>query len=141
MLKAEKRARSTGQVSPASTTAEDEPNMEDLTPVKGAQLRWYNAGIPVLVVILMTIYGLIHTGMSGLYGSIQEAGIAVPSSSWGDVWSCPCLPLLGEDTSTVVKIGQLIGSADSYVALLWASLSGVVAAITPDFGRAYHEFI
>jgi Na+/H+ antiporter NhaC len=133
MLKAEKRARSTGQVSPASTTDEDEPNMEDLTPVKGAQLRWYNAGIPVLVVILMTIYGLIHTGMSGLYGSIQEAGIAVPSSSWGDVWRA--LPaLLGEDTSTVVKIGQLIGSADSYVALLWASLSGVVAAIILTLG-------
>ena len=56
MLIAEKRARQTGQVSPAATKSEDEPNMEDLSPVHNAPLRWYNAVIPIVIVIITTIY-------------------------------------------------------------------------------------
>ena len=62
MFAAERRARTTGQVSPAASLSEDEPNMEDLTPVKGAPFKWRNAVIPVLGVIFMTIIGLVDTG-------------------------------------------------------------------------------
>ncbi len=136
MFKAETRARTTGQVSPASSEGNDEPNMEDLTPVKGAPLKWYNAAIPVFVVILMTIVGLIDTGIASSYSALVDAGIAVSSEGWSDVWVM--LGLLTEektaDASFFVKIGKLIGNADSYVALLWASLSGLMAAIALTVG-------
>jgi len=47
MHKAEVRARTTGQVSSAPTTTEDEPNMEDLDPVPGAPQKWWHAAFMV----------------------------------------------------------------------------------------------
>ena len=126
MLKAEHRSRTTGQVSPATSSEDDEPNMEDLSPVKGATLKWYNAVIPVATVIFMTIFGLVDTGMAASYGQLSEAGIST-TSGWGDIWSK--LGGLTNGNGFFMKLGTLIGNADSYVALLWASLSGVVMAI------------
>ncbi len=135
MYQAEVRARTTGQVSPATSTSEDEPNMEDLTPVKGAPLKWYNAAIPVLLVILMTIFGLIDTGIASTYSQLIDANIPVSSSNWGDTWGAMGT-LLGEENSFFMKIGTLIGNSNSYTALLWASLTGVtVALLLTVFGR------
>jgi len=128
MLTAERRARTTGQVSPAASLSEDEPDMEDLTPVKGAPLKWRNAVIPVLGVILMTIIGLVDTGMSALYDSLSEGGIAISSQSWGDIWAAMGTAEGGQQ-SFFMKLGILIGKSDSYTALLWASLTGVLLAI------------
>ncbi len=128
MLKAEKRSILKGQVSPAKNLSEDELNMEDLSPVKDAPQRWYNAAIPVLTVILVTIFGLIDTGMTGVYNSLSGMEIDNLSYSWGSIWSN--MNALGESgTGFFTKLGTLIGSSDSYVALLWASLSGVVIAL------------
>jgi Na+/H+ antiporter NhaC len=129
MWHAEVRARKTGQVSSAATTAEDEPNMEDLGPVKGAPFRWYNAVIPVLTVILMTVFGLLNTGMEKTYGDLLDSGIILDSSTWSSVWHAIPQLIPEADPSIFQKIGKLIGNADSYTALLWASLSGVVVAI------------
>ncbi|MFT4761709.1 MAG: Na+/H+ antiporter NhaC [Paraglaciecola sp.] len=128
MYKAEHRARTTGRVSSALNDDDDEPNMEDLTPVKGAPLRWYNAVIPVLVVISMTLFGLIDTGFVGVYGELIEKGFTVTSQSWGDTWAMMG-SLLPEDAGFFQKVGKLIGKSDSYIGLLWASTSGVIAAV------------
>ncbi len=128
MYKAEVRARTTGQVSPALTDAEDEPNMEDLRPVAGAPLKWRNAALPVLAVILMTIYGLVSTGMDSVYSSLIDQGIPVGSQNWGDIWGAMG-GLSGGESSFFMNLGTLIGKSDSYTALLWASLSGVLLAI------------
>ncbi len=128
MYKAEKRALDTGQVSPASNTTEDEPNMEDLSPIKGISLKWYNAFIPVFVVISMTIFGLVDTGMSTLYGQLSSIDGLDVNSSWSSVWS-NMNALENENNSLISKLGTLIGSSDSYIALLWASLSGVTVAL------------
>ncbi|MEL6987563.1 MAG: Na+/H+ antiporter NhaC family protein, partial [Bacteroidota bacterium] len=126
MYKAEHRARTTGQVSPASTSDEDEPNMEDLSPVKNAPLKWYNAAIPVLTVIFMTIFGLVDTGMASSYDQLIEGGNNV-NTGWGSTWSN--MGAISAGDGFFAKLGTLIGNADSYIALLWASLSGVVMAI------------
>ena len=126
MLKAEKRARTTGQVSSANSASEDEPNMEDLSPVAGSPLKWQYAVIPVATVILMTIFGLVDTGFDSLYSSMHPDGNG--SSSYGAIWSGMGV-LFTEEPSFFTKLGKLIGAADSYVALLWASLSGVVVAL------------
>jgi len=129
MAKAELRARTTGQVSPAKSKADDEPNMEDLSPVKNAPLRWYNAAIPVLTVILMTIFGLVDTGMASLYGELSSLNLSNLSNNYGNIWSNAGLLFPDGEAGFFAKLGKLIGSADSYVALLWASLSGVIVAI------------
>lgn len=129
MYLAEKRARDTGQVSSASSPDEDEPNMEDLTPVKGAPLKWYNAAIPVIIVISMTIYGLIESGMSGLYDEMSGMDNFNAAFSWSSVWSNLGLVIGDDSAGFFTKLGTLIGASNSYQALIWASLSGVVAAI------------
>ncbi|SEQ17322.1 Na+/H+ antiporter NhaC family protein [Neolewinella agarilytica] len=119
MLKAEKRARETGLVKAADEGADEVGETEDLTPVKGAPLRARNAVIPVVTVIIMTIVGLLDTGLASVYD-----GLANPpgSDGWGATWAAM-------DGGFFTKLGEVIGSADSYVALLWASISGVVMAV------------
>jgi len=140
MWKAENRARTTGQVSSARNEDEDEPDMEDLSPVKGAPLKWYNAAIPVFVVILLTIFGLIDTGISSIYGELVEKGVNPASEGWGDVW--PLMSQLsGENASFFMRVGKLIGSSDSYVALLWASFGGLLVAILMTVGQKIMKLI
>ena len=142
MYHAEVRARSTGQVSSAATPEEDEPNMEDLSPVPGAPMKWYHAVIPVLTVILITVYGLVYTGMESLGASLAETRPGLPSSqSWGAIWSNLGLLFSGEEPSFFMKLGRLIGASDSYVALLWASLSGVVVAVALTLGARIMKLI
>ena len=167
MYKAERRARTTGQVSNKRGKKTTEGDMEDLTPVAGAKLRWFNAAIPVLVVIGMTVYGLVDTGMESAAADLREQGSAVSAGDWEAVWAqignlnytadqaeivyATDVDALGNDarqlidgqtlaeaqvdiqaantTSLTQKIGLLIGRANSYAALLWASLTGVVAAL------------
>ena len=128
MFKAEERALLTGQVSSAKTEEEDEPDMEDLTPVKNAPLKWTHAAIPVLSVIFMTMLGLVTTGFESLHSSILETGKIIPGS-WGSVWADIALVTPTENPGVMSKLGTLIGASDSYTALLWASLSGVILAI------------
>jgi len=129
MFLAERRARSTGDVySPSSEIAEG-GGMEDLTPLKGVPIRWYNAFFPVLTVILVTIFGLLDTGFQGTYDSLLDQDSAPANQSWSAVWSAMPALLEGESVSAVRKLGLLIGNSNSYVGLLWGSLSGVLLAV------------
>lgn len=76
----------------------------DITP------RWYNAAIPVLVVILGTLCGLFYTGWSS------------------EVWH-------NQDLSFATKLSMIIGASDSYKALLWSSIGSVLTAITLTIGQ------
>lgn len=132
MYKAEIRARKTGEVS-RRMSATEESDLEDLDPVEGAPLKWYNAVIPVSLVILMTMFGLFDTGMAATYRELLTANIDVPSQSWRDIWH-GAGQLLGADSGFFMKVGKLIGNSDSYTALLWASLSGVAVAVALTIG-------
>ncbi len=117
MHKAEVRARTTGQVSPAQTEEEDEPDMEDLSPVKKSKLIWWHAAIPILIVILSTVLGLFSTG----FNSLTE-GLSLDQYSWSSVWAAM-------EGGFLTKLGNVIGSGDSYAALIWASFLGVLSAL------------
>ena len=127
MYKAEVRARTTGKVAPPKT-ADMEMDDENLDPIPGAPLKWYNAAIPVLTVIFVTIYGLVDTGMSALVPKITAAEISLNSYGWGSVWQ-GMNEMNGENAGFFFNLGTLIGASDSYVALLWASFAGVFVAI------------
>ena len=78
--------------------------ISDFSPIDGVKERAYNAIIPVALVIIGTIIGLLYTGWD-------------PT-----VWS-------NTDLSLGRKLSSTIGSADSYQALLWSSLAGLIVAI------------
>lgn len=128
MYQAEHRARNSDSAPKSGTTSTAGIGAEELDPVPGAPLVWYNAFIPVLAVILITLLGLLATGFDTSYEVMVEAGIPVSSYHWGSIWSSMST-YLGAESSFFTKLGTLIGNSNSYTALLWASLSGVVLAI------------
>ena len=100
MLHAERRARR-GQGYEEETlkhTADSE-----IEPNEKIEGKWYNAVIPIGVLIVGTVIGIIVTGYSA------------------DVWAS------GESFGS--KIMTTVGGADSYVALLWASITSTIVAI------------
>lgn len=133
MLKAEKRALETGQIAPPQTETGLTEELEDLTPVKNAPLKWFNAAIPVLVVIFMTMFGLIDTGMASIGNSLADLNII--AHSWGEVWRNMAVLFDDGQSGFFLKLGKLIGAADSYVALIWASISGLGLAIFMTIGQ------
>ncbi|MGV6861068.1 MAG: Na+/H+ antiporter NhaC family protein [Putridiphycobacter sp.] len=127
MLKAENRAKSGTVVNPEVNDA-DLTEIEDLEPVEGIKYRAINAVIPVAVIVFGTLIGLLFTGFESLEGQLLELSPNVKSLSWSETWSKMNQLEMPADTFTQ-KLGSLIGSADSYVALLWASLSALFVAV------------
>jgi len=101
MLKAERTVRRIGVAEIHLNTSSKSNEME---AVENVPARWYNAVIPVFIVIAGTFAGLIYTGWD-------------PA-----VWADDSLRFTG-------KLSQTIGGSDSYKALLWSSLGGVLAAV------------
>jgi len=135
MANAEIRARTTGKVyndvvrqkrSWLSLLRKSNPEVDDgkddgqeegaandelstLQPAPTAKFRWYNALFPILAVIVGTFIGLYWTGINA---------VELPA-----------------DIGLGRKLSLVIGAADSYHALLWASLSGLLAAIALTLGQ------
>jgi Na+/H+ antiporter NhaC len=132
MYRAEHRARTTGKV---FADNEDENNhladdLKELEPVAGAPRRWINGFLPVAVVVFGTLLGLFDTGMTSCYNLLMSKNILLDSNAWGVVWdNIAKLEANPEEVGTFRKLGILIGNADSYSALLWASLSAVAITI------------
>ena len=109
MYKAEKNARNLQPESGIEVDSEDKVENE-LEMAKNINPRWYNAGIPILIVIFGTLAGLFYTGWD--------------SNVWNDTTI---------DFSK--KLSHVIGASDSYLALLWSSLSAVLAAVLLTIGQ------
>ncbi len=84
---------------------------EPLNPVitEKGKARWFNAAIPVFIVVLGTISGLIITGLETV--------------NWEDT--------LGFSRN----LSNIIGKADTYRALLWSSLAATIAAVFLTLGQ------
>jgi Na+/H+ antiporter NhaC len=100
MLAAEKRARSTGNV--LAEKAVPLSDIDQEISFDASRLpRWYNAAIPIAVVVLGTFVGLVVTGRSALV----DSGV------------------------THYSVMDAIRESNSFVALLWSALAGCVVAI------------
>lgn len=113
MWHAENRARTGGGVSkdkkPEASSGDE---MDEFQPVEGIQPRAINAIVPIAVIIFGTLFGLAYTGYH-----------ADPS-----VWTNP-------EFSFSQKLSGIVGNSDSYSALLWASLSGLLVALLLSIGQ------
>ncbi len=109
MFKAEKKAR-LNMIKPDDEDFSFSNELNKLDVDDGVKARWFNAVIPVLVIIFGTLAGLISTGWD--------------PAVWAD-----------ESITFGRKISATIGNADSYTALLWSSLSGVLVALLLTIGQ------
>ncbi|WP_083261182.1 Na+/H+ antiporter NhaC family protein [Crocinitomix algicola] len=133
MYKAEHRARRGKVVNPEENTG-DLTELEDLEPVKGIKYKARNAVIPVLIVVLGTVVGLLFTGFESLNQQLNEISGLSKLRSWGEIWSE--LELLPTNPDSLTKkIGSLIGASDSYLALLWSSLTALLFAVLLTVGQ------
>ena len=103
MLKAEVKAREIDFETLYGNSKGFSNQLNELEVPENIKSRWYNAVIPVAVVVIGTITGLIATGL-------QEI-------SWGS------------EQSFTKNLSLVIGHSDSYKALLWSSLGGVLVAV------------
>jgi len=107
MLKAEKLARQFGTLSTNSSSIDEDISndlLEDISVKEGVTPRSFNAVIPILVIIFGTLTALLYTGWNK------------------EVWDNNYLGFFE-------KLSDTIGNADSYIALLWASLGSLFTAI------------
>jgi len=99
MLKAERRAVQEGKVSAATFNANDFSDKSDLFGNED-KAKWYNGVVPILVLISVTVFGLVFTGID----SLNDQGI------------------------TGYGMRDIISNSNSYLALLWGSFSACVVA-------------
>lgn len=108
MYTAEERVITTGQIlRPGAKPLSDDSLLRNALP-KDIPHRWYNAVIPILTVIVMTMVGMVITGM--------------PDS-------------FPENTGFLQKILIIMDSTNSSQALLWASYIATVIAILMAMGQ------
>ncbi len=108
MRTAERRARLEGKLyRDGAQLATDLTDSHAVLPDEGVRPRWWNAVIPIATVVIGALVGLYITGVD----AIEAAG--------------------GQDFS----IGSIIGEANSYKAMLWASLLSCVVAIGLAVGQ------
>lgn len=107
MLQAEKQARSRDSNDPGQLHQTN--SLEDFAQKEGITASGRFALIPVLVVVFVTIAGLFYTGYNA------------------EVWHDSSLPFLR-------RVSAVIGNANSYLALLWGSFSGVLVASVMSLG-------
>lgn len=99
MLKAERRAVKEGKVSAVAFTNSEFTDKSELFGNED-KAKWYNGVVPILVLISVTVFGLIFTGIE----SLKEQGI------------------------TDYGFRDIISNSNSYLALLWGSFSACVVA-------------
>ncbi|MFC1609807.1 Na+/H+ antiporter NhaC family protein [Myxococcota bacterium] len=100
MLRAEKRTTETGRVLADNAQPLVDDKAIDLRAAEGTPLRWYNAGIPIAVVIVATMAGLYVDGRSAM-----------------------------GDGAATARLGEIIGKANSFDVLMWSSFLGAGIAI------------
>jgi len=99
MHRAESRARAGGGVLRPGSMPAADVSGGIMEPPETAPRRWVNAGLPILIVIVTALIGIYYTGAAAL-----EAGSAR-------------------------TLRNIVGGADPYRTLIWASSAGVTAAL------------
>lgn len=106
MLAAERRARE-GELVAATSQPLADYESTGLAPDDETPKRWWNAAIPVVLVVSTTFVGLYVTGRESLVA----------------------------DGAASFSLSSIIGASDPFTVLLWASLVGLTSAIVLAIGQ------
>jgi len=99
MLKAERRFVNPGPGPVINSSADKNSDVDEIMG-SNIKAKWYNGVVPILTIIIVTVIGLVYTGIS----SLNEHGI------------------------NNYNLTDIIGNSDSYKALLWGSFAACVVA-------------
>lgn len=106
MLAAERRARGTGAVLRPGSSVDEGVGERGVQAIEGKPHRALNAILPIGVMLLAVLVGMWHTGKEALQADGAE-----------------------------ITLRNVVGAADSYAALLWGSLLGVLTASALSLGQ------
>ena len=110
MLRAEQRASNKGQVIAPGSVPLTKKSFLEVGPRKGVPHRWFNAAIPIGVVIAATMGGVFWSGHGAAGASLSDIG---SWQAWQDAFS----------------------NADSAMVLFWAAALGSVVALALAIGQ------
>jgi len=116
MLKAERRAKKGILLNEKAVPLSDFES-SGLTPSKFVTPSWYSGIIPIITVILVAFIGLYYSGKAALV----SGGSPIAERSFFSILF---------SGSILKDLGSIISAADSFRVLLWASLMGVLSAMT-----------
>lgn len=100
MRKAEQRARETGRLLSDHATPLSDQSAGDLLPAESTARRAFNAWVPIVIVIFVTLLGLYMSGRQ----SLLDEGLASP------------------------EFKDIIGASDPFSVLMWSSFAGTLVA-------------
>lgn len=112
MYKAEVKARREGI---GKQVLKGSVDISEFEPEEGVKPRMFNAIIPIAIVIFGTLVSLLYTG--------YDAAV------WGDT-----------SIGFGKKLSLTIGASDSYQALLWASMAGLIVAVLLTAAQRIQSF-
>ncbi len=105
MLNAEQRARSKRQPLRPGSIPLSSDAVTRLDVPESIPKRWYNAGIPILTLVIVTIVGIYF---SGFYAIAQKSGFA---------------------SAEAASLRDILGKANPFAVLIWGALSSSIVAI------------
>ncbi|MEJ2637839.1 MAG: Na+/H+ antiporter NhaC family protein [Calditrichia bacterium] len=112
MYTAEIRTRRTGAVLRDNAMPLADLTDTEMAPDESIPHRWYNAFIPIGIVILTVILGLVYSGYQNLENPAELSGEGI-----------------------IHQISLIVGNADSFAVLMWAAFLGSIAAILLAVGQ------
>jgi len=151
MAKAEKRCRTTGKKMEDDANPLSDFQTEEVEPLEGTPYRWYNAVIPIVTLILMTMYGLYYTGSEkvlekseiAIRQEMRKGFIEAERDIKGTKLTDLDLAKVEEQVKTAApairdkallklertELRTIVSNADSSTVLLWSSFSCAILAI------------
>ena len=145
MARAEARAASGGGILRPGSRPAAEISESFVNSKEGAPERWWNAGIPVLTVVLVVLGGLYTSGRAavGAEASLRDVfGAADPFMTllWGSLSGCLMAALLSI-TQRVLDVKECVdawlgGVKAMMIAMVILTLAWSLGAVTKDVGTA-----
>ncbi len=126
MWKAETRSRNAGNF---DSIQKETLENEYFKPIDISKAKWYNGLLPVLTVVLVTIFGLVFTGLDSISQMFKAENSISANDGFNQVWANLYLLSDSESIGLFRKLGIIIGESDAYLSLIWASFSGIALAI------------
>ena len=145
MAAAERRARQTGQLYRADAQLLTDTSTKVMEPKHEAPHRWWNAGLPVLTVIVVVLGGLYVTGRAGAGAGARlwdVFGASDPfiTMAWGSLAGCIvaiALSVSQRILSLEEAVASLVnGMRSMLIAIIILTLAWSLGSVTNEIGTA-----
>eukprot|EP00164_Ancoracysta_twista_P008456 GFYU01012246.1.p1 GENE.GFYU01012246.1~~GFYU01012246.1.p1 ORF type:complete len:799 (-),score=193.40 GFYU01012246.1:107-2503(-) len=128
MLTAERRALRTGKVIADKGKPASDFEDEDIMPKMDKPRRWYNAVIPVVVIIIAIFAGLLLNGYSSILDERDKLAVAIQQAEARHD-QMEVTKLQDDYNALTTGLRDLFGHSNPFHALIWASMLGSIVAI------------